>query len=486
MLVNGCRQATLDDFLELADRRTSVINWQAYAENLSAMLIQQGVIDTPLNSERAKEFARIHREDSRTIVASESFPSDALEQCVVIVGDDTAAYVEALPPGDLGKMCGIVAPPFEWFWIECRSPNRFSVHSWGVLFHGTTVPPDQAQDGERWLLRASLVFETTKNDPWGPVATYAIPVSPAGHLWPGDEHGKGSVFGRMSSCIGDDDEDFHTWQDELPTYLFSALLSVSFMHCKNVDIIDIEPPPALSKRHIRRHGRPLVRYKTLDIDPMRRVLQTDGHADAVGLRPAFHICRGHFKTFHPDAPLFGRITGTYWWTDHVRGDSTVATVHKDYRIRIAEKGLGRPYEPAHEHPESYAVAESRGSEPDVSGRGLAAHSRTQNDLARAIGTAGFAPRGPKPEEPQYDLAWETPDSVWVAEVKSLTATNEMRQMHTAIGQVIDYAHRLDDVRPVRMMIAVERRPGSDHWSDECAKQGIVLCWPDGFEMAVRS
>ena len=347
------------------------------------------------------------------------------------------------------------------------------------------MPPDKAQDGERWLLRASLVFETTKNDPWGPVATYRIPVSPDGHLWPGDEDGHGSVFGGAASCIADDD-DSDMWTSELPAYLFSALLSVSFMHCKNVNIVDNEPPPALSKRHIRRHGRPLVRYKTLDVDPMRRVLQRDGHADSVGLRPAFHICRGHFKTFHPDAPLFGRITGTYWWADHVRGDSTVGTVDKDYRIRIAEEGLGRRYEPADEHAELHAAAEGRGSDPDLSDRGLAAHSRTQNELAAAIEVAGFDPRSPKPEEPQFDIAWETPDAVWVAEVKSLTAANEMRQMHTAIGQVIDYAHRLDDVRPIRMMIAVERQPGSGHWVAECVKHAIVLTWPDEFPTAVHS
>jgi hypothetical protein len=34
---------------------------------------------------------------------------------------------------------------------------------------------------------------------------------------------------------------------------------------------------------------------------------------------------------------------------------------------------------------------------------------------------------PKPDEPQYDLAWETPHAVWVAEVKSLTTKNELRE-----------------------------------------------------------
>ena len=58
-------------------------------------------------------------------------------------------------------------------------------------------------------------------------------------------------------------------------------------------------------------------------------------------------------------------------------------------------------------------------------------------------------------------------------------------MHTAIGQVIDYAHRLDaGDRAVRLMIALEGQPQAAHWTEECAKHGIVLAWPDSFDVAV--
>lgn len=42
---------------------------------------------------------------------------------------------------------------------------------------------------------------------------------------------------------------------------------------------------------------------------------------AGGLRKALAICRGHFKTFMPDAPLFGKHTGQFWWAPHIRGDT---------------------------------------------------------------------------------------------------------------------------------------------------------------------
>ena len=67
----------------------------------------------------------------------------------------------------------------------------------------------------------------------------------------------------------------------------------------------------MSKKHLRERGMPLVSYHVLNIDPMRRVLSRDGHADTSGLRHALHICRGHFKEFTDEAPLFGKYTGSY-------------------------------------------------------------------------------------------------------------------------------------------------------------------------------
>lgn len=64
--------------------------------------------------------------------------------------------------------------------------------------------------------------------------------------------------------------------------------------------------------------------------------------------------------------------------------------------------------------------EDRPDDPDTSQRGLRAHNRTQNLLARAIEAAGFVPRSPKQDEPNVDVAWKDGDTRWVAEVKSVT------------------------------------------------------------------
>jgi hypothetical protein len=106
-------------------------------------------------------------------------------------------------------------------------------------------------------------------------------------------------------------------------------------------------------------------------------------------------------------------------------------------------------------------------DPNLVDRGLRGHAKTQNALAAFVG----APvRTPKPDEPQYDLAWRDGDVLYVAEVKSLTEANEERQLRLGLGQVLRYAHLLTvittDVRPV---LALERKPSDESWLELCEK-----------------
>ena len=113
-------------------------------------------------------------------------------------------------------------------------------------------------------------------------------------------------------AIGDmPEEQLLNFGTALNQLLGPALLAISFMHCKNVDVRPINPPERLSKRHAHEHCRPLTRYHVLNVEPMRRALTSEGDAQTMGLRHAMHICRGHFKTYTEDAPLFGKHTGTY-------------------------------------------------------------------------------------------------------------------------------------------------------------------------------
>ncbi|MDQ2827742.1 MAG: hypothetical protein M3Y74_01645 [Chloroflexota bacterium] len=115
-----------------------------------------------------------------------------------------------------------------------------------------------------------------------------------------------------------------------------ALLTLSFMHCKNVESREVARPAGGGKkaRGGRRQRRPPKPYYLLDIDPMRAVLHHEGQVETVGLERALHICRGHFATYNEDRPLFGKLAGTYWRAPHVRGRAVAGAVEKGYTVHL--------------------------------------------------------------------------------------------------------------------------------------------------------
>ena len=403
---------------------------------------------------------------------------DKLESAVVLSAEEVADYWATLPKGtNTLDLVASVAPPFDSLFVEFQHrtlPHSLALTSWGVLLIGERTD-------EGWLLRAELVGEWRKGKPVGPIAGWVLPLDADGVPAGSDSEGHGSIFALPLDIPDVPDEIAYEYlSDFAPWYLSPALFAVSLMHCKNVDLRPVDPPERLSRKHKSKTGRPLTRYYVLGIQPMRRVLDTEGEAQARGLGHALHICRGHFKTYTEDSPLFGKHTGTYWWESQARGKAEHGIVEKDYRIRL-DQGLGREYVEADEHAEMQPTApEHTGIDPDLGGRGLRAHNVTQNLLARAVREAGHEPRRPKPDEPQYDLAWEAGDVTWVAEVKSITPQNEERQLRLGLGQVLRYRQLLEEEgRTVRAMIATEVMPTDPTWSELCVREEITLVWgPD--------
>lgn len=120
-------------------------------------------------------------------------------------------------------------------------------------------------------------------------------------------------------------------------------------------------------------------------------------------------------------------------------------------------------------------------DPDAIDRGTRKHDETQNALSDAVREAGLIPRSHEAGEPSFDLAWDDGEEIVVAEVKSLTKRNEERQLRLALGQVQRYAHLLTAKgRPVRAVIAAERKPSDESWLALCDSLGVTLVWPEAF------
>jgi hypothetical protein len=162
-------------------------------------------------------------------------------------------------------------------------------------------------------------------------------------------------------------------------------------------------------------------------------------------------------------------------------------VLKDYRVR-APSEFGRTYKEVDEHPPDSRREAPPSKDPDSVGRGLAAHNRTQNTIAEVIRKLGWVPRSPGPGEPDFDVAWKAGETLYVCEVKSLTAINEERQLRIAIGQVIRYRQKLAALghEPVAAVIATELPPEDQTWNELCLQENIMLVWPEVAEERFRT
>lgn len=105
------------------------------------------------------------------------------------------------------------------------------------------------------------------------------------------------------------------------------------LNVKNIDICDApEPPTGLNKKHERKYGIPLTKYKILTVKkPGKKGISRNFTTEE---QNSFHICRGHFKHYTEKAPLFGRYTGTFWIPPHTRGNKEHGEIIKDYKVEI--------------------------------------------------------------------------------------------------------------------------------------------------------
>jgi hypothetical protein len=275
-----------------------------------------------------------------------------LDALPVIVVDNVARYYFEHDPkehwsiqnGDFPNLAPFIAES----WMEWRHPGVINSHgNISKRVRGADVPYSigahvvghKSEDGT-WRVGFSLFWGfNSESEPQGPIALVLItcdekgayvenPAVPPGMVQCSLLNAGGRLDGVLQQAIVDSSIEL----------IKPFLLAISFAHCKNVERREIEQPSPLSKKWQKRHGRPLVRYHILDIDPMRRVLRDEGGAEESGLKKALHICRGHFATYTEDAPLFGRVTGTFWKPQHVRGNVKHGVVVKDYNVKAPRTG----------------------------------------------------------------------------------------------------------------------------------------------------
>lgn len=109
-----------------------------------------------------------------------------------------------------------------------------------------------------------------------------------------------------------------------------VMWAIGLMNCRNVAMKEVVPQPRTTRKQHR--PRPAgCSYHTI-------VLPSPRHSGAVGTTSdhrgevAQHTVRGHFATYKPEAPLFGKLVGTYWRPWHLSGNPDRGVIESDYRL----------------------------------------------------------------------------------------------------------------------------------------------------------
>lgn len=116
-------------------------------------------------------------------------------------------------------------------------------------------------------------------------------------------------------------------------YLFRCLKIIQILNCKNVSTIFCRRDEKLQRSRIKKGKMPLFSYYTLVIklpNFYRHKKTGDTVSDTTN---RIHLCRGHFKTYSSENPLFGKYVGKFWWQPIVRGNNFNGIIFKDYTLK---------------------------------------------------------------------------------------------------------------------------------------------------------
>lgn len=260
-----------------------------------------------------------------------------------------------------------IAPPFERWWMEYKGWNKVRGEvQVGAVFYSASLPADRdrileeaATNGDpkflehvrgfldkpsaaeaRWLINVMMWERRSYEDR---VLTDKHPIVMTGRFQFLIKADGSRATDEIATEMFDlrEGEDGHKEALGAIGRMSPFLLAMSFLHCKNVKQVDTLAPRQ-ERRRLAREGKPPgTTYKTLVIEPMQKVLHTEGRrSSGLSIAGAMHICRGHFKHFD-ERPLFGKHRGMFFWHDQVRNTQSNRAVAKRYDVH-AGAAAGAP------------------------------------------------------------------------------------------------------------------------------------------------
>ena len=233
-----------------------------------------------------------------------------------------------------GRQLSNVAPPFNYFAMEYTVPSTipddfqifkdFIGDSILIVSHAREM---EEYDNQVWEIDSGLYYEAP---PF--IATTRWHISKSNGEFVGVEGFETGYAVKFSGEFAFLLHDIEATEEEthhvMSNFQFPFLMALALLNCKNVETVDHIPSRKRKRRKCSKSKT--IAYKTIKIRQTRKRYEASGSHD--GSKRAMHIARGHFKTFTDDAPLFGKYTGTYWWSPTIRGNKKYGEVVSDYEF----------------------------------------------------------------------------------------------------------------------------------------------------------
>ena len=316
---------------------------------------------------------RQSREAALRVRLAARFPDRFHASVVPVIADEVwqlfALADEEYSIHDLAPTLGPVRPPFPTMWVEGRFPSRIIVPGLGDIpspfrYSGALVTSGPSKlahlpvrgekhsvttnvdDAMMFLLegyqdQVALVFGVVE-DNYRKLHEFRASFGFASH------------DGRFE--VTPSEESWRIWGPDEPDLLQGLgictlnplLLTMSFMHCKNVRMEEEPVPPALARANARRgHPEPFATWHRLRVPSLNEGLRA-AHNSRGAVLP-LHLVRGHFKTYTEEKPLFGKLTGTWWWNWAAKGSAEAGTRGHTYDVGIPEETKKSSAKPCKSH-----------------------------------------------------------------------------------------------------------------------------------------
>ena len=107
--------------------------------------------------------------------------------------------------------------------------------------------------------------------------------------------------------------------------------AIKLINCKNITLEKIPAPARLNKKRRENGRQELFDYHVLNVVVPSKQREYRESQEPLS-HNRVHLCRGHFKVYTAEHPLFGSLIGQYWWQPHARGQNKNGIVVKDYQV----------------------------------------------------------------------------------------------------------------------------------------------------------